>query len=169
MQQRKSLCTIITSRKRLPVEVIISTANEIEGYLKKKRDAGIESELKTAKLDASWASMDESGRAQVEEDIKADAEGRFRQEAYEVLNLLALFYRDMLILRETRREDFILNTDFLDILKQAADVRSCEDIISKIKIIESTRESMDRNVKIGNCFEVMFLRLTETAPAEAGL
>ena len=163
MKHRKTLCSIILSDKRVPVEMAISTANEIENYLKNKRDAEIDSELKRAKSDPAWASMDQSGHDQVEEDIKADAEGRFRQNAFEILNILELFYRDMLILKETRREDLILNRDFKNDLIKSAESVAYEDIISKLKIIESTRESIDRNIKVGNCLEILFLRLTETS------
>ena len=165
--QRESLFAIISSTKRLPIEVSIAAANELEGYLKKKRDSAIENELKAVKQEPSWANMDETARSRFEEDIKADAEGRFRMEASGVLNLLALFYRDMLVLKETGREDLILNLDFLKPLKQAAEFCTCEDIFRKIKIIESTRESMDRNVKVSSCLEAMLLRLTERETAEA--
>jgi DNA polymerase III subunit delta' len=165
--QRKTLFGIIASAKRLPVEICIAAANELEGYLKKKRDTVIEEELKAAKHESSWVNMDETARARIEEDIKADAEGRFRMEAAGVLNLLVLFYRDMLILKETGREDLILNKDFLKSLKQAAEFRACEEIMLKIKVVESTRESMDRNLKIGSCFEAMLLRLTDMKTAEA--
>jgi len=161
LEQRRHLFVLLSSKQHLPIDEIISAAHELEGYLRKKRDTMISEGLSEAKKGPNWENLDETGRSQVIEDIKADAEGRFRQEASEVLNYLACFYRDVLVLKETGREDLVMNTDILDILKDAADYRNYNEIQRNIGAIESARESIARNVKISNCLEALLLRLTE--------
>ncbi len=159
--QRRRLFLLVSSKKQAPVEEIISVAKELESYLRAKRDTAIAEELAAARKDPNWPNMDESGRSEVLDEIKADAEGRFRQEASEVLNYLACLYRDVLILKEADREDLVMNMDMLDVLKDAVDCLSHEEIMRNVSAIEQTRESIGRNVKISNCLEALLLRLTD--------
>jgi DNA polymerase-3 subunit delta' len=163
--QRRRLFVLVSSKRRAAVEEIISVAKELESYLRAKRDTAIAEELDTARKDPSWANLDESVRSEVLDEIKADAEGRFRQEASEVLNYLASLYRDVLILKEAGREDLVMNSDMLDALKAAGDCCTHEEIVQNISAIEQTRESIGRNVKISNCIEALLLRLTDKGRA----
>ncbi len=162
LRQRRGLFTLVSSRERPPVEEIVSMATEVEGRLRKKRDAMISGELDIAKKSPNWTNMGEAVRSRIEEEIKADAEGRFRQEAVEVLNYLASLYRDVLLLRETGRDDLAINADMLDLVRDKAARCTSEEIMRNMKAIDSTLESIARNVKISNCLEALFLRLTDT-------
>ena len=169
LKQRRSLFLLVSSKEPPPVEEIISAAKELDNYLRDKRDTAISEEAAAAKSSANWVNMDETGRSQVMEGIKADAEGRFRQEASEILNYLASFYRDVLILEETGREDLVMNSDVMYILKDAVDCCSYERIMRNIGFIEAARESIARNIKIGNCLEALLLRLTYTGMETMGV
>ena len=160
LAQREAVFNLLTSEKRIPVESIVFVATELEGYLRKKRDRLIAEELDEAKKDANWPNIDASGRADIEDTIKADAEGRFRQEASEILNYLASLYRDMLVLKEARREDLLINRDMIDRISPAAEKRTYDDVMRTFREIDYARESIARNVKISNCLEALLLRLT---------
>jgi hypothetical protein len=142
------------------VEKILFCAGDLESYLRRKRDETISSELAAAKEDPNWSNLDSTARSDAEDNIKADAEGRFRQEASDVLNYLASFYRDVLLLRSTGREDMVMNTDMLPAVRQGSEIRDTDGIMAAMRVIESARESISRNVKISNCLEAMLLRLT---------
>ena len=101
---------------------------------------------------------------------KKDLEARLQQEESfsnlkndkeEVLNIFGLFIRDILINKEIENEEFIINSDKLEDIKELTKEMSFKKLNNMIKTIEEARRNIKSNVSWGMMLRVMLMGFME--------
>lgn len=79
----------------------------------------------------------------------------------EVLNIFGLFIRDILINKEIENEEFIINSDKLEDIKELTKEMSFKKLNNMIKTIEEARRNIKSNVSWGMTLRVMLIGFME--------
>ena len=79
----------------------------------------------------------------------------------EVLNIFGLFIRDILINKEIENEEFIINSDKLEDIKELTKEMSFKKLNNMIKTIEEARRNFKSNVSWGMMLRVMLMGFME--------
>lgn len=79
----------------------------------------------------------------------------------EVLNIFGLFIRDILINKEIENEEFIINSDKLEDIKELTKEMSFKKLNNMIKTIEEARRNIKSNVSWGMMLSVMLMGFME--------
>ena len=79
----------------------------------------------------------------------------------EVLNIFGLFIRDILINKEIENEEFIINSDKLEDIKELTNEMSFKKLNNMIKTIEEARRNIKSNVSWGMTLRVMLMGFME--------
>ena len=79
----------------------------------------------------------------------------------EVLNIFGLFIRDILINKEIENEEFIINSDKLEDIKELTKEMSFKKLNNMIKTIEEARRNIKSNVRWGMTLRVMLMGFME--------
>lgn len=79
----------------------------------------------------------------------------------EVLNIFGLFIRDILINKEIENEEFIINSDKLEDIKELTKEMSFKKLNNMIKTIEEARRNIKSNVSWGMMLRVMLMSFME--------
>lgn len=79
----------------------------------------------------------------------------------EVLNIFGLFIRDILINKEIENEEFIINSDKLEDIKELTKEMSFKKLNNMIKTIEEARRNIKSNVSWGMMLRVMLMGFME--------
>ncbi len=78
-----------------------------------------------------------------------------------ILNIMLLFYRDMLIAKVSREENMLINSDKKDIILNNVDIFSLHGLVNCIEIIEMTKLNLKKNANYQLSIEVMLMKLQE--------
>lgn len=97
------------------------------------------------------------------EDILQQEESfsNLKNDKEEVLNIFGLFIRDILINKEIENEEFIINSDKLEDIKELTKEMSFKKLNNMIKIIEEARRNIKSNVSWGMTLRVMLMGFME--------
>ena len=79
----------------------------------------------------------------------------------EVLNIFGLFIRDILINKDIENEEFIINSDKLEDIKELTKEMSFKKLNNMIKTIEEARRNIKSNVSWGMMLRVMLMGFME--------
>lgn len=79
----------------------------------------------------------------------------------EVLNIFGLFIRDILINKEIENEEFIINSDKLEDIKELTKEMSFKKLNNMIKTIEEARRNIKSNISWGMMLHVMLMGFME--------
>ncbi|MCX7747339.1 MAG: DNA polymerase III subunit delta' [Clostridia bacterium] len=78
-----------------------------------------------------------------------------------ILDIMLLFYRDMLVLSKAGKENILINSDKKDIIKGNVSAWSDLQLVRNIEIIEQTRKNLKYNANYQLSIEVMLMKLRE--------
>jgi DNA polymerase-3 subunit delta' len=78
-----------------------------------------------------------------------------------VFDIMTLFYRDMLIMKNLDHTELLINSDKKDIIIKNALNYSNQKLLKNIEIIEEARSSIKQNVNFQLSIEVMLMKLQE--------
>lgn len=84
-----------------------------------------------------------------------------KENIYEILDVLLLWFRDMLLLGQTGSDEFLINLDKKDLLKNHLDRMGYEGICDMIGRIEKTKNDIKANVNFQLSIEMMLLNMQE--------
>ncbi len=88
----------------------------------------------------------------------AEELGSDRDGAMEVLDLLTVFWRDVLLMQAGGMDP--ANSDLLPLLKQEVARSTAEKTMEKIELVSRTRQALQRNVNPRLALEVLFMELS---------
>jgi DNA polymerase-3 subunit delta' len=78
-----------------------------------------------------------------------------------ILDVMTLFYRDLLVVKKTTGENVLINRDKKDIIFNNAVSFSTGKLIKNIETIESTRRNIRKNANYRLSIEIMLMKLQE--------
>lgn len=78
-----------------------------------------------------------------------------------ILGVMLLFYRDLLILKKTGKENMLINSDKKDIIVDNAGRFSVPKLMKNIAVIEKTLKNIKQNANYQLSIEVMLMRIQE--------
>lgn len=84
-----------------------------------------------------------------------------KEEIQFVLDIMLFWYRDLLIWKETKREELLVNIDIIDKYKNCEEKISKKALIRGIEIIEGSRRIISANANLRLTIEGMFFKLKE--------
>ena len=91
--------------------------------------------------------------------------GRNRQDALGVLEFMAQWYRDMMILFEGAPEDQVIHVAHLSELKKGADRIGGQHLSAILESVEDAREAIEANTNVQLTLDALFLRVrSHTSP-----
>lgn len=82
-----------------------------------------------------------------------------KEKAYYMLEMLACWYRDLMVFRETGEDGLLFNRDFAEVIKREAERFETTCLLEIIEDIESAKSKMETNVNTRLALEALFLRL----------
>lgn len=114
------------------------------------------------------------GQAEIPAGVKKRLEQRHKREAgheeqqgfLDVLNVLASWYRDIMLLHETGREDILSNLDQTLLVKEHTDILTSAEACMCLDVIEKTRQYSRFNVNMQLAFEEMLFKIHETVAVQ---
>ncbi|KUK53136.1 MAG: DNA polymerase III, gamma/tau subunit [Desulfotomaculum sp. 46_296] len=86
-----------------------------------------------------------------------------REETLAWIQGLMLWYRDLLVWKESENEKLIINRDFLQAIKEQASYREVSLLIDRLRKIEEARNRLSRNANPRLVLDVLFLNLCRPA------
>jgi DNA polymerase-3 subunit delta' len=89
----------------------------------------------------------------------AEELGNEREKTLEILDMLTLFWRDVLLMQSGLSEP--VNCDILSLLKKETAHTTSEKTMNKIELISRARKALQRNVNPRLALEVLFMGLAE--------
>ena len=92
---------------------------------------------------------------------KEESFSNLKNDKEEVLNIFGLFIRDILINKEIENEEFIINSDKLEDIKELTKEMSFKKLNNMIKTIEEARRNIKSNVSWGMTLRVMLMGFME--------
>jgi DNA polymerase-3 subunit delta' len=78
-----------------------------------------------------------------------------------ILDIMLLFYRDLLVVGKYGNENILINSDKKDIILENAWGFSMEKLLDNIAVIEETRRDIKKNANFQLAIEVMLMKLQE--------
>ncbi len=78
-----------------------------------------------------------------------------------ILDIMLLFYRDLLIAKKSGNENILINSDKKDIILKNVDRFAISKLIENIASIENTRRNIKQNANYQLVIEVMLMKLQE--------
>lgn len=79
----------------------------------------------------------------------------------EIMDIVLIWYRDLLIYSETKSEEFIINKDKIDIITSQCRKLTKNKINDLINIVLKTKDDINSNVNFQLAIEVMLLKIQE--------
>lgn len=84
-----------------------------------------------------------------------------QQKWREVLNSILSYVRDTIVYKEAGDDELVINADKIQDIKELANMFSFNKLNDIIKVIDKTRENLDRNLNPTLVFEMMLLKIQE--------
>lgn len=78
-----------------------------------------------------------------------------------ILNIMTLFYRDLLIMKKAAGENVLINSDKKDIILSNVSRFTIQKLMNNIELIEQTRRNIKQNANYQLSIEVMLMKLQE--------
>jgi DNA polymerase-3 subunit delta' len=91
----------------------------------------------------------------------AESLGEDKEVLVELLDLLRLWFRDILIFKETNQPTYLINKDLQDDVNRSASLLSCSDIFEKVNILTDVQLALHGNVNPRLAMESMLLQLCQ--------
>jgi DNA polymerase-3 subunit delta' len=85
--------------------------------------------------------------------------GQGKNEIIEGLNILNTFFRDVLIYKETRKNDMLINQNNSSFISNHAERLSGEQILQNIALVEQAWQTIEQNVNKSLTLEAMAFKL----------
>lgn len=142
--QRKLILDILAEGSFKNMKSLMDKVGEIQGGLER---------FKEELADRLSKEVGEEG------DEDAFIAGEYRKQAEEILNLILSWYRDILIYKNTNKEELVLNKDYIDRIKYLVDKFETEELCRRMNVVDYIREALARQVNLKLLLQVMFIEL----------
>lgn len=79
----------------------------------------------------------------------------------EIINTINSYIRDIIIYKDIGKEELIINSDKVDIIRQLSNMYSFNELYSSFNLVEDAKQKLERRVNFSLVFEVMLLKMQE--------
>ncbi len=155
LSRRQALLNLLADPRQTAFHAAHETASAVDDELKAMSRtllAQKEKQLRSTGKAYTAEQLDE-----MLEEIKAEVDSEVRQEVEDTLNLLAFWYRDLLVLKEEASAELVTNLDMMKALREAAGETSTREILRRLEAVEEARRAVALNLSLTLCLEVLFL------------
>ena len=165
--RRKILLTLLSDISRRSFQEVRDTLRGLDDELGEMAKSLRAEEEKRVK--PQWKIMKPKPEEREEwmEEVNAKVESIVRQEVEDVLNQLAFWYRDLLIVKAKANEELVTNFDMIESLRSAAAEMTVPGVLLRLREVEEARRAIGLNVNLVACLEVLFLRGSEAVVKQA--
>jgi DNA polymerase III subunit delta' len=156
--RREKILSILAQGEFSRFRELLSATAMIEEDLKQAAEeaAGQEEALVD---EQAFRELSAAARAELNQEAAAAAEAKYRAEIEEALNLLVVWYRDVLILKTSGNEQLVKNVDRIEDLRAVSEKLSIRELFLFLEEIENIHAMIARNLRLTFCLQVLFLRL----------
>ena len=159
LSRRKLLLTLLSDMSHKSFQEIEDTLRAMDEELGEMAKALRGKEEKRLKALGKTMTADE--RDEQMDEVNANVESMVRQEVEDILNQLAFWYRDLLIVKENASAELVTNLDMMESLRSSAAEMTVRGILSRLGAVEEARRAIGLNLSLTSCLEVFYLRGSE--------
>lgn len=152
--RRDALLDLLAEGPRRSFRQVLTTVGAVDDELKEFSAELREKEEK--RIRAMGKALTPEERDEWLEENSASASSEVRQQMEDILNLLAFWYRDLLIVREGASSDFAVNLDRIEALRRSAAQTTTSEILSRLRAVEEARRAIALNLPLALCLEVLY-------------
>ncbi len=155
LSRRKTFLNLLADIPRRSFHEIRAAAQAVEEELRQLAASLRQKEDKRIKALGRAFTAEE--RDDLSEESNARIASIVREEQEDVLNLLASWYRDLLVIKEGASPDMLTNSDMAEPIRNSAVSMSRDQILSGLKAVEEARRALALNLPLAFSLEVLFL------------
>jgi DNA polymerase-3 subunit delta' len=159
LSRRKVLITLLSDISRRSFQDVRDTLVAVNEELDEMRKALRAEEEKRIK--PQWKMMTAEERDEWMDEVNAKIESIVTQEVEDILNQLAFWYRDLLIVKADASAELVTNFDMMESLRSSAAEMTVPRILSRLGAVEEARRAIGLNLSLTSCLEVFYLRGSE--------
>jgi DNA polymerase-3 subunit delta' len=154
LQRRDALLNLLAEGAERSFREVQEMARAVDADLKELARGLRQREEKRIRAMAKALSAEER-EALVSESDAAIA-STVREEVEDILNLLAFWYRDLLLINEGASADLVVNLDRMEALRKAAAGMTTGEILSRLRAVEEARRGIALNLPLALCLETLY-------------
>jgi DNA polymerase-3 subunit delta' len=162
--RRQVLLSLLAGLSRGGFQEVHATVRAVDEELKQMAKQLREKQEKQIKAMGKALSPDDR-QARMNE-RNAEIESLVREEVEDILNLLAFWYRDLLLVRQGVSPDLVTNLDMIDSLTTSAAATTTGELLSRLAMVDRIRRAIALNLPLPLCLEVFFLSGRRKTPAK---
>lgn len=134
---------------------VLSAVRAVEADLKEFAKGQQKTEAKRIK--AMGKALTAKEREAREKESNADIASTVREEVDDILNLLAFWYRDLLLIKEGVSAELVINFDMVEALRESAGQTTTGEVFSRLKAVEEARRGIALNLPLRLCMEALYV------------
>ena len=154
LKRRKVLLNLLAEGPQRDFREVFSTVRAVDGELKEFATGLRKKEEK--RIRAMGKALTAKERDDWEDESNAVIASTVREEVEDILNLLAFWYRDLLLIKEGVSADLVVNLDVLEALRKSAAQMTTGEIVSRLGAVEKTRRAVALMLPLASCMEALY-------------
>ncbi|MCL6472309.1 MAG: DNA polymerase III subunit delta' [Firmicutes bacterium] len=161
-ERRKKVLRIVQDIDRFDLAGLTFVAEELLGEVKRPLNELKEKhkkEISELKSQFNLGNIPPQIKKRIEQRQKRELSYEEHQGFEEILGIMVSWFRDIILLKETGREDLLLNKDYILAVKETVELLTSQDIYRCLQIIEETKQYLRFNVNMQLAFETMLFKI----------
>ncbi len=163
LSRRKILLNLLSAGSKVGFRQVIDAVKAVDDELREMTEGLRRKEEKRIKTMGNALTTDE--RDAWMEQRNAAIASLVQEEVEDILNLLAFWYRDLLLIKKGVSPDLLTNSDMVEALRDTAAQTTPDEILSRLRALDKARHAVALNVPLTVCLESLFLSGKEAARA----
>jgi DNA polymerase-3 subunit delta' len=152
--RRRALLDLLAEGPTRSIRKVRDTVEAVEKQLKHLEKAEQQREAKRIKAMGKGLTSEE--REVWENESNARIASMMREEVEDILNLLAFWYRDLLLINLGVSSELVINLDMIEPLRRTATRSNTGEIFSRLRGVEEARRGIALNLPLPLCLKVLY-------------
>ncbi len=155
LDRRQALLGLLAEGPERSFRKVRDTVEAIDKQLKLLEKAEQKKEEKRIK--AMGRELTGEERAEWESESNALIASMIREDIDDILNVLAFWYRDLLLISLGVSGELVINFDRMEPLRKMATRISATEVLSRLRAVEEARRGIALNLPLHLCLEVLYM------------
>lgn len=155
LKQRRMLLNLLAQSPRRSFREVLSAVRAVDGELKEFEKGLREKEAK--RIAAMGKALTAEEREEWMNESNAVIASMVREQVEDILNLLAFWHRDLLLIKQNVSAELVVNLDMVEALRKSAASVTTEEIFSRLRVVEEARRAIALNLPLTLCLEVLYV------------